>query len=357
MCIYLKNHSDTTKSEEHIFPACIGGIRKLSNSEISAKANELFKPLEDDFAHKSEIQLTRSFYGPGKRGGKKRNSAHIMVMYDANQNRNELGYLFLGKAYTIPQILIEEATGKFSLTSMDADIAVAEKTSKDLLDTLSEFDIFTQSYVYLQINTPGSHPDIIIGKQDKKIIIASHCLKEEVDLFKVDRIVKSLKTAQCTGESMGKFENPKIEIHAELSENTNRVFAKTAFNCLCYLKGVDFVNNENFDNFRNWIVTGEGHSENWINEDIIATPDIVDIMPTHAHWCLFTVVNQKVCAVVCFYGHWTRKFELGMLPEGQQLPLLGYICDFQNHEEYSLPEYISYVAQENHKRLEANEEM
>lgn len=62
------------------------GIRKLSNEDVSAEANRIFKPLEDKFAHQSEIQLTRSFYGPGKRGSKKPNETPIVVMYDKVRN-------------------------------------------------------------------------------------------------------------------------------------------------------------------------------------------------------------------------------------------------------------------------------
>ena len=79
MCIYLGDKiANVEKSEEHIFPACIGGIRKLSNEDVSAEANRIFKPLEDKFAHQSEIQLTRSFYGPGKRGSKNRTKLQLL---------------------------------------------------------------------------------------------------------------------------------------------------------------------------------------------------------------------------------------------------------------------------------------
>ena len=156
--------------------------------------------------------------------------------------------------------------------------------------------------------------------------------------------------------SSGKYTSSKISMHAAVTNDINRVFAKIAFNCLCFLKGANFVNYKVFGDFRQWIITGEGHSDNWINEDVIQTPEIVSIFPPHSHWCLFTVADKNVCAIVCLYSSWTRKYVLGRLPENESLPLLGYICDYQNNVEYTLSEYIEVFARENHKRLEENNE-
>ncbi len=68
------------------------------------------------------------------------------------------------------------------------------------------------------------------------------------------------------------------------------------------------------------------------------------------------LADKNVCAIVCLYGSWTRKYVLGRLPENESLPLLGYICDYQNNVEYTLSEYIEVFARENHKRLEENNE-
>lgn len=351
MCIYFKDLVDERKSEEHIFPACIGGIKKLRNDAVSATANEIFKPLEDVFAHQSEVHFSRSFYGPGKRGTNKLNSATTTIIYDKKRNHNELGYIFLGKICTIPQILIEESTGKFTFTMQDTDEDTAKNEANIFFAELSEFDILNQKFVYLPIKIPFSTPDIIIGKNDRKIIVASHCSKNELDLTKIDNILKKLKTVDILNSSTYILENPQIEFKVLVDNTSNRVYAKIAFNCLCYLKGVEFVKNEAFDSFRNWIITGEGHSDNWINEDISATSDIVKLMPENSHWCIFTVVNHKVCAVVCLYGNWTRNFVIGSVPEGEKFPLLGYICDYKNHKEYTVAEYINVLTQANHNRL------
>lgn len=357
MCIYLGDKIlNIEKSEEHIFPACIGGIRKLSNQDVSAEANRIFKPLEDKFAHQSEIQLTRSFYGPGKRGSKKPNETPIVVMYDKVRNCNELGYLFFGKIYSIPQVLIDEETKTFSFTSMELTEQSAKIAADSLFEKLSKFDVFNNKFVYLQIETENSKPDIIVGISNKKVIVSSHCLREDLDLAKIDKILKSFADVTYSDTTTRTLENPKIAMHAAVTNDTNRVFAKIAFNCLCFHKGANFVNNKVFDEFRQWIITGEGHSDNWINEDVIQTPEIVSIFPQHSHWCLLTVADKNVCAIVCLYGSWTRKYVLGTLPENESLSLLGYICDYQTNVEYTLSEYIEAFARENHKRLEENNE-
>ncbi len=353
MCIYLgANYEDDRKSEEHIFPACIGGIEKLSNAEVSAEANGIFKPLEDKFAHQSEIVLTRSFHGPGKRGKGDKNETRIVIVYDKIRNCNELGYMFLGEMYSIPQVLIDEKNGSISFTSPEETEQNAKIAADNLFEELSSFDVFNKKFVHLKIKTENSKPDLILGTSNKKIFIASHCSREKLDLSKIDKILKSFANVTYSNVSMKIIENPKISISVEVTNDINRVFAKIAFNCLCFLKGASFVNNKAFDKFRQWIITGEGRSDKWINEDIIQTPKMAAIFPTNSHWCLFTIVDKKVCAIICLYGRWTRKYVLGKLPEKESLSFVGYICDYLNKKEYTLSEYIEMLTIENHKKLE-----
>lgn len=45
-CIYYKNNNDGQGSREHIFPAFVGGIRKLPSDYVSQKANSFFSKME-----------------------------------------------------------------------------------------------------------------------------------------------------------------------------------------------------------------------------------------------------------------------------------------------------------------------
>lgn len=356
MCIYLGENADNSiKSEEHIFPACIGGIKKLNNNEVSAEANKIFMKLENAFAHRSEVQLSRGFYGPGKRGKDKKNESSIVMLYDKN-NQGELGYMYMGKAYTIPQILIYRESNTFTFTSMEKEETKAKVTAEKFFNDIAKFNILEDKFMHIYMGRNDASPDLIIGIADKKIIIASHTVRENLDKAFINNYIKKL-TGAVLGETESKtITNPHVVMPFELSDDINRVFAKIAFNSLCYLKGADFVNCKEFDNFRKWIITGEGSSENWIDENIAPHIETAITFPKNSHWCIFTISNKKVCAVVCLYEHWTRKYIIGDLPKNETLPLIGYICDYQNHIEYTLSEYIYNLAKNNHELLEGNNE-
>jgi hypothetical protein len=69
-CIYLKGTEPVLSfnSQEHIFPAGIGGIQMLPKGYVSDQFNNSFSKIELDFMRNSLIALPRQFYGPGKRG-------------------------------------------------------------------------------------------------------------------------------------------------------------------------------------------------------------------------------------------------------------------------------------------------
>ena len=69
-CMYLKQTEPelTFKSDEHIFPAGIGGIQKLPMEYVSHDANNAFSAMEGQVMKKSLLALPRQFFGPGKRG-------------------------------------------------------------------------------------------------------------------------------------------------------------------------------------------------------------------------------------------------------------------------------------------------
>ena len=67
-CIYsLKMSSQATfNGQEHIIPACIGGILKLPKGYVSDETNTMFSSLEKSFSRDSIISISRTFLGPGK---------------------------------------------------------------------------------------------------------------------------------------------------------------------------------------------------------------------------------------------------------------------------------------------------
>lgn len=78
LCIYT-NKDDTQahfKNQEHIIPACIGGMKKLPKGYVSDEVNTLFSGLELKLARNSPITLVRMFVGPGKRGSQRQGICH-----------------------------------------------------------------------------------------------------------------------------------------------------------------------------------------------------------------------------------------------------------------------------------------
>lgn len=109
-CIYYKGKTGLTeKGQEHIFPAGLGGIKKLPKGYVSYEANNYFSKLEDHLMHGSLIMLHRSMFGPSKRKDKKEGKRIITVMENSNKDDSskvELGFVREGRPYPITQVYI-----------------------------------------------------------------------------------------------------------------------------------------------------------------------------------------------------------------------------------------------------------
>lgn len=78
LCIYT-GKDDTQahfKNQEHIIPACIGGMKKLPKGYVSDEVNTLFSGLKLKLARNSPITIVRMFVGPGKRGSQRQGICH-----------------------------------------------------------------------------------------------------------------------------------------------------------------------------------------------------------------------------------------------------------------------------------------
>jgi hypothetical protein len=109
-CLYCDATEPTVTftSQEHVFPAGLGGIFQLPVGTVCDKCNtEIFSPLELDFMRNSFIGLPRQFYGPGKRGSLNPNDAtsslvHLMAFTDDSDEKS-LGVMQTGIPFQIPQ--------------------------------------------------------------------------------------------------------------------------------------------------------------------------------------------------------------------------------------------------------------
>ena len=152
LCIYT-NKDDTQahfKNQEHIIPACIGGMKKLPKGYVSDEVNTLFSGLELKLARNSPITIVRMFVGPGKRGShnpKRRGgpSKMVSVMKSQETGKYSLGYIRMGVPITIDQIqIVHMENGKHQVSlcfdSEDADEENFLDRTAEWMREIKEFD-------------------------------------------------------------------------------------------------------------------------------------------------------------------------------------------------------------------------
>ena len=127
MCIYYKDKIHLNyKSQEHLFPAAIGGILKLPLGFVSDEFNNDFSSLEGELIKTSLVAVPREIEGPGKRGklaDKYATKSKGALMQNTNdESVFSLGYLKKGKLIDIPSLAINLTTGKLLLSCDVSDI-------------------------------------------------------------------------------------------------------------------------------------------------------------------------------------------------------------------------------------------
>lgn len=337
MCIYFGDRQDLTyKKREHVFPAGLGGIKKLSKGVVSDQANELFSPLELNLMGNSLISTDRMLFGPGSRGSlspKRATKSNINVGLK-DDGTLALCYIAEGKPYCIPQFHMHKSQVTVAMPDGDGD-------EGELFNCfITALGLFKDKYVHLQ--SEHIAPDeIIVGCSDKRYYVATSSerpsnekvkslISHFVNHFEMSGIEKSVHHTQ---QSFLIEENP----------DTARIYAKTAMNTLALLKGENYVCSRSFDEIREWIVTG-GPNSKFVSLPYIQSkqPDgISKIVPEQAHWCVFINIDGYLEAIVCFYNHISRHFPIGKLPDETMFDTDGFICDWKNRQEYTLLQIIN----------------
>lgn len=347
MCIYLGNSENLTyQKQEHVFPAGLGGKRMLDHGVVSDQANELFSPMELKLMRHSLIAFERMMYGPGKRGShnpaKAAKSAVNVGLQDDGQPI--LCYTAAGKPYNIPQFHRHENEATVSVPNECSD---GEKQIKSFLASL---EYFRDKCTFLKSEyIPDG--DILIGFSEGTYYVATNairptnaCIEKEVRNFLANFQMRELKYGEHHAKQSHKLgETPEIA----------RVYAKIAINVLALRKGFEYASHPNFLEIREWILTGEASTEYFFLPQIQAEPpdDIMKMIPPKAHWCIFVCRNGKLDAIVCLYNRYIRRFTLGDLPDGKSFLLDGYICDWQNEQEYTIMQFIDMIARVHHDSL------
>ncbi|MCT4599131.1 MAG: hypothetical protein N4A50_14780 [Vallitalea sp.] len=352
-CIYLTESSEELKyiSEEHVIPAGLGGIAKLSKGYVSDKANNLFSKYELKAMRHSLLTGNRIRHGSGKRGNqsvKREKNPKIQLLKDETSGYDNflLGYLFLGNAYILPQIF---CTFYFMNDTMSAIYVGDNYEVKDYNKYILEFRIKlmeflldeNRSYTFIKDEFKEIDNTINIGFHRGKWYISSSML-----LFDINNIFNRILTYSFNNIILSN-ENSKKEsieekvgfLHRQTIDITSNsfvfIFVKTAFNALAYLMNHDFVLSSIFDNLRKdiiecndmkpYIKPSEMHNRIFrkhINE-----------LPDKAH-CVYIVSQDNVIyAYVTFYNEWHAHMILAEKYFGDNF-VVGYVCDWQCKKEY-----------------------
>ena len=358
-CIYsLKNHDDSKfSSQEHVLPACIGGMHKLPKGYVSDEVNEMFSQLELYFARESPISIPRILLGPGKRGSlnpKKETASKISVISDTINKGKALGFIKKGKPFIIDQVhFFNDHNPPKIRISLDPS---SEKTNSELLLNFWEtMKAYTDCPNIIKDDALLEN-ERILGFYEKRwhLAINKNCnIEEAMHSFTI--VVKNI--SNIINESMriadnGYMTESQVTSHLEMVYKNDlfRVIAKTVFNCLAYIMGSSFVLNKAFDSIRSAIYTGKNIEKyiNVINKHYILSETLkaphASEFGSHLHMITIFRVETTLMAEVCFYGCGCAYLVKIADEFYDNFDLYdGIICDWQNKRELRFAEFIQKI--------------
>ncbi|WP_123053166.1 hypothetical protein [Clostridium sp. JN-1] len=337
-CIYLKKTEPevTFKEREHIIPAGIGGIAKLPKGMVSDQFNtDIFSRIELDFMRNSIIAIPRQFEGPGKRGSlctKNATKSKIHVMSFSNDPSNViLGYTKLATPHPIPQFKI------INQTRIDTILDPSEGNYNIQLSNLIEaLRNFNNKYITIKDNNIPSNIMLLGNFQNKWYLGVHDDTVKPPSLEYINKIIKSI----IVSKPQPKFESEQVISHQSTKfdiENFYRVCAKIVFNFLAFSNGSQFVLQNKFDPIRNWIVNG-GKNKFSVLIDRGKYPKKFSL-PGKVHNISIIKVNDKLLGLLSLYNHFDISVNIcDNFTESYFFN--GYVCDWENREEYDLFEYV-----------------
>ena len=351
-CIYYcdKHRGLTYKNSEHIISAAIGGRRTLPKGYVSDQANNLFSKYELECIRYSPLFIERAKLGPGKRGSFNINtidSPDVLSLEPLNRNESDyicpLGFLFLGKAYIIPQLV-----AIFDNNLQDCNVAYLKSDCPNFTDTVEcDWNNQIQNLLlsgkknYKKVPVPYDTKQyfLCIGHYKKKWFVCSTLpnISIEKALF---RILQRSSLLRVSEKDLGfSLSTPAFRYRREFQlENLSVAFlhAKNCFNVLALFKKAEFVRQDMFDQFRKCILS----NSDW--GDVLLQTN--QLSPGIAQWLTKTV--QKHEHVTGVYVHATDVMGFSLL-YGKSLGLFrlatGYldapfssavVCDFETGGEF-----------------------
>ena len=336
-CIYLKNCADglTYTSQEHIFPAAIGGSKKLANGLVSDQANHAFSNIERKAFHNSTIRLNRQMYGIGKRGKRSdravAQSAPIELLQ--HKERKEFCLGFFMKA--IPIVIVQY---HIDLCNMQI-IGVTLPPDNINLDVVEFAKTHWSGYCEVLIGEK-LNSRAILGYHENKWYLAVPN-NESVEMCK--QMVEStlLRAADfLKNDIVESISQVSADIKGCFDENYYRVIAKVAFNYLAYICGQEVALRDDFDGIRNYILNG-GDDLEFIRPFVsVPKEDAYSAMLAsyENHFVRLQKVGLLVLATVSIFG----LYSFVVLSENSSIRIndYGYVCDTKRQVEMSAGQYL-----------------
>ena len=336
-CIYFKNSSAslTYFSNEHIFPASIGGIKTLEKGIVSDQANNIFSSLELVFSRNSHIKVSRQLYGIGKRGKRSDNaniqSATIEVIWSQEKEEYSLGYLLRGKPITIVQVHID--------VEKDGIIGVSvppHEQDFNLLDFVKE-----------KLKEPLDVKIIKNKKLKKEAIVGYHrnrwyiAVSDDILVERCKTIMKAISLAEEVTQTPPQKNDShvSVEYNCVIDASFYRVVAKISFNCLAYIFGQEIALDDSFDEIRNYILNGgENKYVTQQSTKLFQQGPFSKVVNIYNHFIFILKRGSYVLAYVSIFG-----MAWGVLLSENSITRIGeagFVCDTERNEELHLSEYI-----------------
>jgi len=303
-CIYSLKSNENYKKREHVFPAFLGGKKKLKKGVVSDETNELFSKMEAQVSHFSGLSALRDIYGPGKRGKTTFEGKPLLANYD--NNPSFFVSMSNNKLNVIDQIVVVFTRGGYKVHFGLKENKNPRESLKKGIEFKNKFYSIKKSERYVFVQDPlGKDNRYVITVFQGKWYVSS---KKHIDVFKLMykvKIGKPLKGDFMNMELITVKEGISLSRVAKDETSTYRVHAKTIFNVYCNFIGQEKLFNKKFNILRDFIYRGVNNADLQCNLNrMIDFKRIIleNELHSQSHIVLISENELGINGVVSYYG-------------------------------------------------------